>query len=315
MKYLDTMTSSVTSIREKDERFGPAEELFDRTAKLASIMLDKSLTPYDIVTVLRCMNDARKKYDTLGRDHYIENVNLEAFALQIATDAALQLAKKPSETVAVQTNPVPQRLSETIDPMLGIDLTEGYVYTSKLDLEVALIRDGCFKMYDFIRAKFSDKPVDYTGQSTLTTGVYAQYNLMLYPMPGFHDLFRGIQRVFHTINPETRERHYMQCWLNFYRKGDFIDWHGHWPPEAQSWHGFYCVTGGGLSDTTYRIPPNGQEVVIPTVNDRLVLSKSDGDRHRSSEWNYDDPRITIAFDIVPDRKIPPLGNLNHWIPI
>jgi hypothetical protein len=315
MKYLDTMTSSVTSIREKDERFGPAEELFDRTAKLASIMLDKSLTPYDIVTVLRCMNDARKKYDTLGRDHYIENVNLEAFALQIATDAALQLAKKPSETVAVQTNPVPQRLSETIDPMLGIDLTEGYVYTSKLDLEVALIRDGCFKMYDFIRAKFSDKPVDYTGQSTLTTGVFAQYNLMLYPMPGFHDLFRGIQRVFHTINPETRERHYMQCWLNFYRKGDFIDWHGHWPPEAQSWHGFYCVTGGGLSDTTYRIPPNGQEVVIPTVNDQLVLSKSDGDKHRSSEWVHDDPRITIAFDIVPDRKIPPLGNLNHWIPI
>jgi propanediol dehydratase large subunit len=51
-------------------------------------MLDKELTPYDIVTILRCLNDARKVRDRLGAEHYVENVNLEAFALQFATDAA-----------------------------------------------------------------------------------------------------------------------------------------------------------------------------------------------------------------------------------
>ena len=90
MKYLETMTSSVTSIREKDERFGPAETVFDKTAKLASIKLDKELTPYDIVTILGCLNDARKIKDRLGSEHYVDNVNLEAFALQFAVDAATQ---------------------------------------------------------------------------------------------------------------------------------------------------------------------------------------------------------------------------------
>ena len=85
MNYLDTLTCSVNSVRERDERFGPAEELFDKTAKLSSIMLDKALTPYDIVTILRCLNDAKKIRDRLGSEHYVENVNLESFALQIAT--------------------------------------------------------------------------------------------------------------------------------------------------------------------------------------------------------------------------------------
>lgn len=90
MNYLDTLTGSVNSVRERDERFGPAEELFDKTSKLASIMLDKQLTPYDIVTILRCLNDARKIRDRLGSEHYVENVNLEAFALQFATADARQ---------------------------------------------------------------------------------------------------------------------------------------------------------------------------------------------------------------------------------
>lgn len=90
MNYLDTLTSSVGSVRERDERFGPAEEVFNNTAKLASIMLGMKLTSYDIVTILRCLNDARKIRDRLGSEHYVENVNLEAFALQFATNEARQ---------------------------------------------------------------------------------------------------------------------------------------------------------------------------------------------------------------------------------
>jgi len=84
MNYLETMSQSVASVKENDLRFGPAEAVFETTAQLSTLMLGKTLTPYDIVTVLRCLNDARKRYNPTGPYHYIENINLEAFALQFA---------------------------------------------------------------------------------------------------------------------------------------------------------------------------------------------------------------------------------------
>jgi hypothetical protein len=198
---------------------------------------------------------------------------------------------------------------------MEIKLIEDYVYTTKLDLNLVEVANSCYKLYDYIKHHFSDTPRDYSGQSTMTTGVYAQYNALLYPLPEFHALYENIKTMFHTVNDQQDEKFYMQCWLNFYRKGEFIDWHGHWRPEFRSWHGFYCVSGKG-SCTTYKLPPDHEkEVAIPTILNQIVLSKSDGDLHRSSDWNEDYPRITIAFDIVPGRFMDPFMNMNHWIPI
>jgi hypothetical protein len=199
---------------------------------------------------------------------------------------------------------------------MKIALVEDYVYTTKLDLNLVTITDSCYQMYDYIKHNFSDKPKDYSGQSTMTTGVYAHYNVLLYPLREFHSLYENIKMMFHAINDRPDEKFYMQCWLNFYRKGEFIDWHAHWPPEAKSWHGFYCVSGKG-SCTTYKLPPDHKkEVEIPTILNQIVISKSDGDLHRSSDWQEDYPRITIAFDIVPISYLKnPFAQMNHWIPI
>ena len=106
--------------------------------------------------------------------------------------------------------------------------------------------------------------------------------------------------------------------MNIYRKGDFIDWHTHWPKEKNSWHGFFCVDCEP-SYTTYRLPNRYEPVNVTSENNLLVIGKSDNDRHRSSEWPYTDrDRITIAFDIIPRQSIVPCfpydGALNHWIP-
>ena len=198
---------------------------------------------------------------------------------------------------------------------MEINTVEDYIHTSKLDLNLPAITDSCYKMYDYIKHKFSDSPRDYSGQSTMTTGVFAQYNVFLYPLPEFHKLYEEIRTMFHQLNDQPNERFYVQCWLNFYRKGEFIDWHHHWNADCKSWHGFYCVSGKG-SCTTYRLPPDlKKEVAIPTILNQIVLSKSDGDMHRSSDWNEDYPRITIAFDIIPERVIEPFRYMNHYMPI
>jgi hypothetical protein len=198
---------------------------------------------------------------------------------------------------------------------MDINLIENYVYTTKLDLNLAGIKDSTQKIYDLVKKEWSDCGKDFTGQSTLTTQVYTRYNLLMYPLFGFHDLYKGIQQTFRTI-AETDEPHYIQCWLNVYNKGDYIQWHHHFPPNARSWHGFFCVDTEPGSYTSYRIPHLANEVNIPSEDNLIVISRSAGDEHKSSEWPFADrPRITIAFDILPQNNIWWNQWLNHWIPI
>jgi len=207
-----------------------------------------------------------------------------------------------------------------------------YVTTKMLDLDLKKMNKSCHKMYLFIKENFTpDGKTDYSGQSTMTTKLYSQYNLMMYPQPEFHELFLEIQKYFHELANPT-EPHYAQFWLNFYTNGEYIDWHHHWPMSYKAWHGFYCVNSENPeSKTTYRVPPaNGmqiknpekhEEVEIISKNNLLVISPSAGDQHRSWPWEGNgEPRITIAFDIVPRSQFnkesnPATKQKNHWIPI
>ena len=60
-----------------------------------------------------------------------------------------------------------------------------------------------------------------------------------------------------------------------------------------------------------------EEIDIISKNNLLVISPSAGDQHRTWPWEGNgEPRITIAFDIVPESKFPSaIDKMNHWIPI
>ena len=103
MNHTDVLTNAINILRDRDTKYGPVQEMFERTAKLASIILDRDVTPYEITVILKCLKDARKKYDRLNVEHYSDNINYEAFSYQFATastdqaaeDAAMsELAKK-----------------------------------------------------------------------------------------------------------------------------------------------------------------------------------------------------------------------------
>jgi hypothetical protein len=211
---------------------------------------------------------------------------------------------------------------------MNIQLHKEYVYTRQLDLNLAEQRHSAYVMYEYINSNFSpDGITDYSrGHAPSTTNVFAQYNYFLYPIPGLHELYEATKETFHKChsqycNSNTKDQFYIQAWLNVYRAGDFIDWHSHWPPEFESWHGFYCVDVEPDSYTTYRVfgrIPEVEDIVIPSKDNLIVMSRSDGDVHRSSEWDRaDKARITVAFDIVPMSKLYDRGwnDKNHWIPI
>jgi hypothetical protein len=201
---------------------------------------------------------------------------------------------------------------------MEIKIYKDYIITANLNLDLVEIKNSCYKMKDVIDQNFKQKILEseYTEDegklSPITTQGFESYNLFMYGFSGFHSLYFEIQKIFRQFN-KNNEAYYIQCWLNIYEKGNFVDWHDHYPAGSGSWHGFFCVDCEP-SKTTYQLPNETETIDITSENNLLVLSKSDGDRHRTWPWGYDDrDRITIAFDIVPSRFTD--KHLNHWIPI
>jgi hypothetical protein len=216
-------------------------------------------------------------------------------------------------------------------------LHRDYIYTRKLNLDIEQQKSTALIMQDLILQNFANE--DCSGQKTLTTKLFMKYNYLMHPLPGIHKLYSEIKRMFYDVH-DVQEEHFIQCWINFYNSGEYIDWHGHWPLHMNSWHGFYCLDVEPDSYTEYRIDgipfgfprelldkipkdsfPKQKYVTVKSENNLLVLSRSGRDCHRSSEWKKETPRITIAFDIVPAEKlisenyIKHQNSINHWIPI
>lgn len=228
------------------------------------------------------------------------------------------------------------KIGRYIDGLYGVQST----------LNLPHLRKNADEMYEIIKDRFENDKSDYSGQSTLTTRLFSRYNLLMYPFPIIHDLYFDISNAFHLAyksqyNRKANERFFIQCWLNYYKKGEYIDWHGHQPKEYGAWHGFFCVDVEPGSYTSYKWPtdPTRTDLVldVQSKNGLIVMGLSNGDMHRSSEWNFEDkPRITIAFDIIPANAISINGiqileeprylnamrneergiyYTNHWIPI
>lgn len=187
-----------------------------------------------------------------------------------------------------------------------------YVYTKMLNLN---LRSSIDPINDLIKTKFANMTGAYKGISSKTTKFYENYNVLTMAYDGLHELYEGIRKTFHDINPSL-EKYYIQGWFNYYEKGDYIDWHDHWS-FSDCWHGFYCVDCEP-SFTRYRLDYKLDKMIefdIESKNGLLVMSKSDRDIHRTFPWDKENPRVTIAFDIIPRHLFKHSTNSSNWIPI
>lgn len=205
-----------------------------------------------------------------------------------------------------------------------------YLWCKKLNLPTDIILSSCRGMHECVHRnfkevkaniyeKFSDidqsDNVNPNQNVPFSTLQYYAYNLFMYPAPGFYELFVQIRDAYREFSNDDQPA-YMEAWLNVYNRGDHLDWHGHWPPEYEIWHGFYCVDVETDSYTDYRIPMVREEVRVHSEDNLLVIGKGTGDLHRSSPWHLDHkPRVTIAFDIIPQKSLQPFNAINHWIPV
>jgi hypothetical protein len=193
-------------------------------------------------------------------------------------------------------------------------LHDNYLWTVPLSLDNKSLYEFSFNVEKILRQTIKN-PTTNTPFKTFTTANYLHYNLFTFRHPELITLFTHLRNNIAGFL-KSDERYVLQCWLNVFRKGEFINWHHHWPVGSGVIHGYYCVNVGD-SLTSYQIPGNDHIVEVHNQDGLLVFGRSEGDRHKSSEWNRDDPRVTMAFDVIPWKQSFQAGDetyYNHYIP-
>ena len=147
--------------------------------------------------------------------------------------------------------------------------------------------------------------------STKETQDFYTYNPFTFGLRPFADIYWTLNRMFYS-NPQVREAeesYYIHGWFNVYTKKDdenrgydHIPWHKHleiYHPHI--YHGFYCANVQP-SQTWYREGPESpeEEWVKHVDYDDMIIYSPSSFEHSSTPWLEDKPRVTIAFDIIPE---------------
>jgi len=145
-----------------------------------------------------------------------------------------------------------------------------------------------------------------------TTDRFYKYNTFTLVNPEINQLYKDLYQAFAELKKELKlkDSFYIQSWFNVARDVQ-LDWHVHYPPGINSFHGFLAVDTES-SFTEYQ--DKNSILRIPNKNGRIFLAES-GNHHRVVGWSETRPRISIAWDIVTADTIVKNYEINHWIPI
>lgn len=154
---------------------------------------------------------------------------------------------------------------------------------------------------------------------SLSTEKYYEYNVFQFHNTGIYDLFKEIKSMtveaceYYGIDFD-RHRFMVQGWFNIhYKEKGKLNWHDHPGMGAPFFHGYYCVNAEP-SKTSYKLFGDDDKLVENiNKNNKAILSET-GHPHAMGDWDWDGPRITVAYDVVPLVNLHPLWE-QHWIPL
>lgn len=160
----------------------------------------------------------------------------------------------------------------------------------------------------------------WASSKSVSTMKWREYNALQFHTPEIYNLYRGIRSTvkeaceYYEIDYDAQQ-FMIQSWFNInYAKLGKLDWHDHGPDGAPNFHGYYCVSAEP-SETHYIA--FDEQKINHNVNNKLVISEM-GHPHAMGNWDWDGPRITIAYDITPLADLAANGKLGaeqHWIPL
>jgi len=154
---------------------------------------------------------------------------------------------------------------------------------------------------------------------SVSTVKWREYNVFQFYTPEIYELYLNVRDMvkeaceYYGLDFKN-QKFMMQGWFNInYAKKGKLDWHDHGPSGAPNFHGYYSVSAEP-SQTYYNV--FGKEVINNNKNNRAILSEM-GHPHAMADWDWDGPRITVAYDVIPLKTLMQIvsGNEQHWIPL
>jgi hypothetical protein len=162
----------------------------------------------------------------------------------------------------------------------------------------------------------------WISSGSLSTVKWTEYNVFQFYNDQVHKLYKSISDMvkeaclYYDVNFEE-QKYYIQGWFNInYSNVGKLNWHDHGGPYAPFFHGYYCVSAEP-STTHYKLF-NDDKMLVENhnLNNRAIISEM-GHPHAMGDWDWEGPRITIAYDIVPLSLLQ--SNVDapqqHWIPL
>lgn len=159
----------------------------------------------------------------------------------------------------------------------------------------------------------------WKSSNSVSTMKWRQYNVFQFHSEGIYKLYSSIRDMaleaceYYDVDFKA-EQYMVQGWFNInHTKKGKLDWHDHGPWGAPEFHGYYCVSAEP-SITHYRV--FDKDIENHNINNRAILSEM-GHPHAMADWDWDGPRITIAYDLVPLRNLIKFAKdqEQHWIPL
>jgi hypothetical protein len=155
--------------------------------------------------------------------------------------------------------------------------------------------------------------------NSVSTMKWREYNVFQFYTEEIYNVYKSVSEMvkeaceYYEINFDD-QKFVIQGWFNInHKKAGKLNWHEHGPDGAPLFHGYYCISAEP-SETHY-ITSAGPKVNV-NLNNRAVLSEM-GHPHAMADWDWDGPRITLAYDVMPLSTIEnnPNAKEQHWFPL
>lgn len=214
---------------------------------------------------------------------------------------------------------------ETTLKAISLSKQEHKFFEAFLDNDLDALEADLTKRYELIKradivgvTEVSDEDI-WKESNSVSTMKWRQYNVFQFHTPEIYNLYKGVGSMvreaceYYEIDFDSQQ-FMMQGWFNINNAGNGkLDWHEHGPGGAPYFHGYYCVKAEP-SETHY-ITTQGRKVNV-NKNNRAVLSEM-GHPHAMGDWNWEGPRVTVAYDVLPLSVLIEHGikEEQHWIPL
>jgi len=97
MHYRDVLKTCAGILNDRNQKYGDSDVCFGRISKIASVVLDKPVSEYDVAIILSCVKLGRIPGNPAYADNYVDLANYAAFSAHFADKtSATENVVKPS---------------------------------------------------------------------------------------------------------------------------------------------------------------------------------------------------------------------------